>query len=158
MWKKILVGIGLTGGLAAGISYLLRLKRTNAELLTETTVNVHKLDLQGITLRVDAVLKNPTKTALKLKFPFVKIKYKDAVIGSSQVVNKDIDVPAFGESHIDEIMIRVPLAGVFSIASDLIDAIQGKQTVKLEVTTISTIDLGWKQLPYEKTNEVTLKN
>lgn len=156
-WKKILIGAGIGGGLIAGVSYLLRLRRTSVELETDTTVLVHKLDLKGITLRVDATLKNPTKTGLKIKFPFVKLVHKDTMIGSSQVINKDIEIPSFGEARVEQIMIRIPLSGIFSIGAALIKSLQSGEAVKLMVKIITTIDLGWKQLPYEKKDEVTLR-
>lgn len=155
--KKILVGLGITGGLVAGFSYLMRLRRTSSELESETTVNVQKLDLTGLTLRVDSLLKNPTKTALKMKFPYVKLIYKDATLASSQVVDKDIEVPAFGEAHIEKIMIQIPIMGLFSLGGDFLQSLKSGNPVKLQAKTITTIDLGWKKLPYEKTDEINLK-
>lgn len=155
--KKILIGTGIGGAIIAGATYLFRLRRTSAELESVTTVNIHKLDLTGLTLRVDVQLKNPTKTALKIKFPFVKLIYKDATIGSSQVLDKDISIPAHGEAVAEKIMIQIPLKGIFSLSAGLIKALGTGEAVKLISKTISTIDLGWKKLPYEKTEELTLK-
>lgn len=155
--KKILVGAGIGGGLIAGGAYLLRLRKTGAELETVTSVMVHKLDLKGITLRVDATLKNPTKTKLRIKFPFVKLIYKDATIGSSQVIDKDIDLPPFGEARVGKIMIQVPLKGFFSIGAALFQSLQTGEAVKMKTKVISSIDLGWHKLPYEKTEEITVK-
>lgn len=155
--KKILIGAGIGGGLIAGATYLLRLKRTSAELETVPSVMVHKIDLKGITLRVDVKLKNPTKTELKIKFPFVKLIYKDSTIGSSEVINKDITIPSFGEAMASNIMIQVPLFGIFSLGSGLIKAYQSGESVKMNVKTGSTIDLGVKTIPYEKTEEITIK-
>ena len=155
--KKILLGLGITGGLVAGISYLARLRKTSSELVSETTVNVNKLDLTGLSLRVDSLLKNPTKTALKMKFPYVKLIYKDATLASSQVVNETIEVPAFGEARIEKIMIQIPVLGLFSLGGDFLKSLKSGDPVKLQAKTITTIDLGWKQLPYEKTDEINLK-
>jgi len=83
--------------------------------------------------------------------------YKDAAIGSSQSVDKDIVIPKYGEVFIDAIMIDIPLLGVFSLANDLLKAVESGEGVKMTVKTISTIDLGWKKLPYEDSQEITLK-
>lgn len=155
--KKILIGTGIGGGLIAGATYLFRLKRTSAELESIATVNVHKLDLKGLVLRVDVQLKNPTKTKLKIKFPFVKLIYKDTTIGSSQVLDKDIEIPSYGEAVAEKIMISIPLKGIFSLSAGLIKSLSTGESVKLNSKTISTIDLGWKKLPYEKMEELTLK-
>lgn len=154
---KILIGLGISGGILAGVLYLLRLKRTGEQLETLSRVSLHKIDVNGIVMRVDATLKNPTPTKLKIKFPFVKLIHKDTVIGASKVVNKDITIPAFGETKIEKIMIEVPFAGIFSLAASLVQALKLGSAVKLMVKIISTVDLGFKKLPYESEEEVTLK-
>jgi len=155
-WKKITVGTIVGGGLIGGTIYLLRLNKMNAELETVPMVKVHKLDFSGLTLRVDVQLKNPTRTPFKIKFPFIKLVYKGTTVGSSQVVDKDIQIPAFGEAIIDKMMIKVPLMNIFSLSGGLIKAIQNKEPVKLDVKTLTTIDIGWKKVPYTKADTITL--
>jgi hypothetical protein len=155
-WKKITVGTIIGGGLIGGTVYLLRLNKMNAELETVPMVKIHKLDFSGLTLRVDVQLKNPTRTPFKIKFPFIKLVYKGTTVGSSQVLDKDIQIPAFGEAIIDKMMIKVPLMNIFSLSGGLIKAIQNKEPVKLEVKTLTTIDIGWKKVPYTKADTITL--
>jgi hypothetical protein len=155
-WKKITVGTIIGGGLIGGTIYLLRLNKMNAELETVPMVKIHKLDFSGLTLRVDVQLKNPTRTPFKIKFPFIKLVYKGTTVGSSQVLDKDIQIPAFGEAIIDKMMIKVPLMNIFSLSGGLIKAIQNKEPVKLEVKTLTTIDIGWKKVPYTKADTITL--
>jgi len=155
-WKKIAVGTVVGGALIGGTIYVVRLNKMNAELETVPMAKIHKLDLTGLTIRVDVQLKNPTRTPLKIKFPFIKLVYKNTTIGSSQVVDKDISIPAFGEAVIQQIMIRIPLMNIFSLSGSLIRAVQSKEPVKLDVKTISTIDLGWKKVPYSKSDTITL--
>lgn len=152
-WVKIAIGAGLVGG----IGYALKMRRTSAEIEVVNVVNVHKLDFTGITIRVDSLIKNPTKGSLTLKHPFVKLIYKDATIGSSDAVNKDIKIPSYGQVQLDPIMIKVPLAGLFSLGADLLKALKENTGIKLNIKTVSTIDLGFKKLPYEKVEEVILK-
>ena len=155
-WKKLTVGT-LVGGAVIGTTvYVLRLTKMNAELETIPMVKIHKLDFSGLTLRVDVQLKNPTRTPFKIKFPFIKLVYKGTTVGSSQVVDKDIQIPAFGEAVINQIMIKVPLMNIFSLSGGLIRALQNKEGVKLDVKTLSTIDLGWKKVPYSKVDTITL--
>lgn len=155
-WKKIAVGTVIGGALIGGTVYVIRLTKMSAELETVPMVKIHKLDLTGLTLRVDVQLKNPTRSAFKIKFPFIKLVYKGATIGSSQVVDKDISIPAFGEVVITQIMIRVPLLSIFSLSGGLIKAIQNNEAVKLDVKTSTTIDIGWKKVPYDKSDTITL--
>jgi hypothetical protein len=152
-WGKIVLGVGA----ATGITYLVRLARASAQIETVSTAQIFKLDLTGLTIRVDVAVKNPTKSSLGIKFPFVKLMYKDAMIGSSQVLNKDIKLPSYGEARIEAIMIQIPVIGLFSIGTELLKAVQNGTGVKVQVKTISTIDLGLKTVPYEKTEDITLK-
>ncbi len=155
-WKKIAVGTVVGGAIIGGTVYIIRLNNTSAQLETIPMVKIHKLDLTGLTLRVDVQLKNPTRTAFKIKFPFIKLVYKGTTVGSSQVVDKDITIPAFGEAVVNEIMIRVPLLSIFSLSGGLIKAVQNNEAVKIDVTTLTTIDLGWKKTPFSKVDTVTL--
>ncbi len=154
--KKILLGLGIGGGAVAGGMYLWRLNKTSVNLEVVPMVKLHKLDLQGLVLRVDVQLKNPTRMSLKLKFPFIKLLIKGSIIGSSQAVNQDIAIPAFGEAKFEAIMIRVPMFSLLSTAKGLLQAIQQGDIFKIGVTTMTTIDLGIKKVPYEKTDEVQL--
>lgn len=155
-WKKIVVGTVIGGALIGGTIYMVRLNDMSAELEVIPMVRIHKLDLTGLTLAVDLQLKNPTRSTFKIKFPFVKLVYKDITVGSSQVLDKDITIPAFGEAVIEKIMIRVPLLNIFSLSGSLLRAVQNKEAVKLEVKTLTTIDLGWKKVPYAKSDTVAL--
>lgn len=154
--KKILLGLGIGGGAVAGGMYLWRLNKTSVNLEVVPTVKLHKLDLQGLVLRVDVQLKNPTRTSLKLKFPFIKLLIKGNSIGSSQAVNQDIAIPAFGEAKFEAIMIRIPMISLLSTAKNLLQAIQQGDAFKIGVTTMTTIDLGIRTVPYDKTDEVQL--
>ena len=155
-WKKISLGTLIGGALIGGTVYLVRLNHVSAELETVPMIKIHKLDLTGLTIRADVQLKNPTRTALKIKFPFIKLVYKNTTIGSSQVLDKDISIPAFGEVVINEIMIKIPMLNIFSFSGGLIQAVQNKEAVKLDVKTLTTIDLGWKKVPFIKSDTVTL--
>lgn len=157
MWKKLLIGLGVGTGAFAAINYFRKLSRASAELQSVSTLQVHKLDLSGLTLRVDVKLKNPTAASFKLKFPFVKLIYKDAVIGSSQAVNTDISLPAYGEAVINQIMINIPIVGMFSLGMGLFQSLTKGESVKMNTQTLTSIDLGWKKIPFEKTEEITLK-
>ena len=131
--KKILLGLGIGGGMVAGGMYLWRLNKTSINLEIVPTVKLHKLDLQGIVLRVDVQLKNPTRTSLKLKFPFIKLLIKGSSIGSSQAVNQDIALPAFGEAKFEAIMIRIPMFSLLSTAKSLLQAVQQGEAFKIGV-------------------------
>lgn len=157
MFKKLLIATGIGTGIYAFGNYLFRLRRTSAELETVTGIKIHKLDWSGLTVRVDVQMKNPTNTKLKIKFPFVKLLYKEVTIGSSNPQNRDIEIPPFGEAVAEKIMIEIPLRSIFSASAGMVNSLVNGETVKLKSKTISEVDLGWKKLPYEKTEEMVLK-
>lgn len=158
-WKKVAIGASVV----ATAGYLLSLRRAKAEIETIATGKIHKVDLNGnLTIRVDVQVKNPTKTALKIKFPFIKVYYLKedktrTLMGTSQSVNQDIDLPAFGEAKIEMVMITITGGGFLATGSEIINALLTGKPIKAIVKTISTIDLGWKKLPYEKEDEMVLK-
>jgi hypothetical protein len=150
---KILIGAGVvvTG------AYLFKMSRTAANLETEIKTKIHKLDLSGITVRVDAKIKNPTEGSLKIKYPFVKLSYKGDTVGSSQVINQNITIPKFGEANIEAIMITIPLLGLLSTGADLLKSIKSSTGVKIGVTVITTIYTTFSSFPYEYNQEQVIK-
>lgn len=154
---KILTGSVLGAGAIAGWSYVKNLRRAQAELQVLPKASLHQLSWDGITIKIDILLKNPTKGSFSVKFPFVSLLYKDITIGSSQAVNKEIKIPQFGQLLIDKIMVQIPMSNVFSVVFTLIKALFNKEAVTLTVRTLTHINLGWVVLPYENKQEVTIK-
>jgi hypothetical protein len=155
--RKILLGTAVGAGVVAGITYLSRLRRTSADLKTVSTVNVFKLGLDGLTLRVDVNIKNPTQTKFAIKFPFVSLNYKGNLLGSSQSVNQDITIPAYGEAKATQIMIHIPGLKLLTLTGGFFKALQNGEALQIDSTTMTTIDLGVKKIPYKKTEVITLK-
>jgi hypothetical protein len=178
VWKKITVGT-LAGGVIIGgiifIPKLIKLKNASPELDVIPTAKIHKLDFTGITIRIDVQLKNPTTAAFKMKYPYIRLSYKGSVIGTSQSVNKDIEMPGFGEANISQIMMHVPITSVLSMAGALLKAVQNNTEVKVDITTLTHIDPYWEYdedkkewkrlinlgkkslIPYTKAQAVTLR-
>lgn len=154
---KILTGTVLGAGAWAGWSYLKNLKTAGAELEVVPKVAIHQLTWDGLTIRLDVLLKNPTKGSFSIKFPFVKLLYKDTGIGSSGTVDKEIKIPAHGEVLIDKIMVQIPMTGVFSVAFTLIKTLIAGGSETLTVRTLTTINLGIMKLPFETKQDITIK-
>ena len=156
-WKKIIIGTGITAGLVAIGYKLLSTKKTGQQLEVIHTAMLHKVDTKGITIRLDVVMKNPGNDTLVIKHPFVKVEYKGATLGSSQVSDKNIELAKFSQQTLEPIYFNIPLNGIFSLAFGLLQSITRKEEVKINVKAITSILLGlgnW--IPYEKSQEVTL--
>jgi hypothetical protein len=154
---KVIATTLVGAGLYAGYSYYVKMKKTQAELEVVPDASIDSVNLNGITIRLDLLLKNPTNGSFKMKFPFMKIKYKDSLIGSSQVVDKDITIPAFGQVKIDKIMVNIPIISIFSMGASVLKAIKAQEEVLIIATCQTTIDLGWTTMPFEESHEITLK-
>jgi hypothetical protein len=155
--NKLIMGTAIGAGVVALVSYFANMRRASATLEVISTANIHSLSWSGLTIRVDAILKNPTAASFSVKFPYVKVSHKGTILGSSQVINKDIKIPAYGQVLIDSIMVEINTLSFFSIAYDLIKALNNKEPLALLIEIITTIDLGWSKLPYDLKKEVTLK-
>lgn len=155
---KIIATSVIGVGAVAGWSYVKNLKKAQAELQVLPKASLYQLSWDGLTIKVDVLLKNPTKGSFSVKFPFVSLLYKDTTIGSSQAQNREIKIPQFGEVMIDSIMVQIPMIGAFSVVFTLIKALFNKEAVALTIRTLTHINLGWVVLPYENKQQVTIKN
>ncbi len=145
------------GGLIAGVSYYLRMKRTSDELEVDPQASIYKVGWDGITIRLNLLLKNPTKGSFSMKFPFIQLSYKGTVVGGSPVVNKDIAIPPFGQARIDNLMVTIPILGIFSVSTSILKAIQSQEPVTITATMKTTINLGLISVPHTEVHELTIK-
>lgn len=155
---KVIAGTVIGAGAIVGIAYFRNLKRAQAQLQVIPNANIHKVSLDGLTIRVDALLKNPTGAGFKIKYPFIEISHKNMLVGSSQVVNKDIKIPAFGQVLIQDMMVKIPVLSFFSAMYDVVKSLLNNKAIVFTVGVITTIDLGFSQLPYEHKQDLTLKH
>jgi len=155
--SKILTTSVIGVGAFAGWTYVKNLKKAQAELEVVPKATIYQLSWDGLTIRLDVLLKNPTKGSFSIKFPFVKLLYKGTVIGSSQAIDKEIKIPAYGQAMIDKILVQIPMTNVFSIAFTLIKALIGGGSETITIRTLTTINLGIIRLPYENKQDVTVK-
>jgi len=154
---KIITGTVAGAGVIAVVRYFSNIERAQAELQIVPNMYVHKISLEGLVLRIDALLKNPTNASFTLKYPFIEITHKNTLVGSSQVVNKDIRIPEFGQVLIQGMMVSIPVIGFVSVVFDLITSLNNHEPVILNVGVITTVDLGWTQVAYEHRQDITLK-
>lgn len=154
---KILATTVLGAGAIAGWSYLKNLKTAGAELEIVPKAAIHQLSWNGLTIRLDVLLKNPSNGSFSLIAPFIKLLYKDTTIGSSTPVNKEFKIPAHGQVMIDNILVQIPMTNVFSVVFALIKALTSGEAAMLTVRTTTTINLGIIKLPYENKQDITIK-
>lgn len=158
--KKILIGTGITaaiGGIIWAVSYLKGMKNTGDKLDTLTSAMIHSIKLNGLTLRIDVILKNPTEGTLTIKQPYVRVLYENKLIGSSQIQNKIIKIGKYGTQAIDPIYLTIPATGLLTLGDSLFKVLIKKQPAKITTVTVSSILIGGKYITYEKSDTITLK-
>ena len=58
---------------------------------------------------------------------------------------------------IDKILVQIPVTSMFSVVFTLIKALYNKEAVTLTVRTLTTVDVGLVNVPYEDKKDVTIK-
>jgi hypothetical protein len=150
--KHILFGAGAVAALF-GASYLLKLNRLSNELETVTKVSIYKISLDGIELRIDVTLKNPSGGSVKVKQPFVKMIYGTTTVASSQIKDVNITIPKFSEVNLEPVMINIGFLNLATTVPGLLKEYRSTGKLTITVKTITTIN---DSLPYTKTDTITL--
>lgn len=155
---KILIGTGIGAGLIYLLSSLLGKKKLGDKLDTITLASIHKLDLQGLVVRIDVVLKNPTEYSLRIKQPYVRLLIGDKLIGSSQIKNDIIEIKGYSSLPLkNPIYITIPVSGLLSLGGSFYQALVKKQAVTITIHTLTSIDVGSKWIGYDKKDNIALK-
>jgi len=155
---KILIGTGIGAGFIYLLSTLLGKKKLGDKLDTITLASIHNLDLKGLVVRIDVVLKNPTEYSVRIKQPYVRLLIGDKLIGSSQIQNEVIEIKGYSSLPLkNPIYITIPASGLLSLGGSFYQALVKKQPITLTVHTLSSIDLGSRWIGYDKKDNISLK-
>lgn len=156
---KILFGAGIGAGLIYALANLLGKKKLGDKLDTLTTASIHNLGLNGLTVRIDVVLNNPTEYTVRIKQPYVRVLVGDKLMGTSQLQNQVIEIKPYAPVKLKEpIYLTIPVVSLLSLAGGTFyKALMQKLPVNITVHTLSSIDLGARWIAYEKKDTITLQ-
>lgn len=132
---------------------MVKLQRFSKELESITKVSIHKVSLEGIELRIDVTLKNPSGGSLRVKQPFVKMIHEGATVASSQIADVNITVPRFSEVSMEPIRLTIGFLMLAAKFPTLLREYRDSGQIRLVVKTVTTIN---DRLPYTKTDDITL--
>lgn len=155
--NKIIAGTVLGVGAMAAIAYFKNINRAQAQLQVIPNASIYQLSLEGLTVKVDALLKNPTGASFKIKYPFIQLTHKNVLVGSSQVVNKDIKIPAYGQVLIKDMMVKIPVLSFFSVVYDMVQSLLSNKSIVFTIAVITTVNLGWTEVAFEHKQDLTVK-
>lgn len=156
-WVKTLLGLGVGGGIFAAWRYWKIMQGTFQDLIVSSSGRIHKVDQNGLDIRLNLLIKNPSKGTFKIKFPFLIINYKGEEIATSQLVNTEMVVPSYGEARIDNIKFQISGLTAIRTVADMITAASQGQSVQIEVKTKSSAKVGAYDVPFERSQFITLK-
>ncbi|MGB5930089.1 MAG: hypothetical protein WBH03_18040 [Cyclobacteriaceae bacterium] len=147
----------IAGGAAAFFAgrYLLRLNNASKTIVTRTSLQVKKVSLSGIEIKARVRLQNPNPIGLSIQFPFINLIHKESSIGSSQVKDEIIQLPANGEQSFD---ITIQSAGwlslIQSLGVEIVQKIRSGQKAVLELLTTTSTKVNG--IPYQQAESIKL--
>jgi hypothetical protein len=156
----------IAGGLAVlGGRYLLKLSNLSKKIVVEKSVNAKvserdpflNLIPTKINLIVNVVIKNPTRTSVTIKHPFVNIfllKDDQTPFASSDISTKEYVIPKFDKVKLDPITIPVSLKDAALKAPSVIASARKTKTLGIYIQTVSVID---NTIPLEQPDFMEIK-
>ncbi|GAA4275959.1 hypothetical protein [Aquimarina mytili] len=148
----------IAGGLAAffSIRYLSRLQRASTNITSRIRVRIHKINLTGIELKAEVQLQNPNPISLNIQHPFVKILFKDKLLGSSTIENQVIEIPENSQKNFE---LQIQSAGWLTLiqilGTKVVSDIRSGAPIQLKIQTQVTTRVNG--LPYEKMDNIIVQ-
>jgi hypothetical protein len=109
--------------------------------------------LSGLVLRVDVTLKNPTGGSVMVKQPFVKMIYGNSTFATSQVQDKDYEIPKFGEVKMEPVFINLNFLTLATSVPGMLKEYRTSGKFNITVNTITTIN---NNIPYNKLDTIAI--
>jgi hypothetical protein len=155
--KKIVIGTAVGAGVILLLSSFMSKKKVGDKLDTKTKVTVHSLDFNGLTLRIDVILTNPTEGTLTIKQPYIKVSFNNKDVGTTQLENKKVEITAYSPKPLDPIYLTIPATGLFSLGDGLVSLLLKKKPAQIKATIFTSIYLPTGFKSYDKTETMDLK-
>ncbi len=147
----------IAGGAAVFFAgrYLSQLQVASKNLVAKVGVQIRKVTLSGIELKAIIKLQNPNPAKLQLQHPFVQIKYKEALLGSSDIQNKVLTIHPHSEQTFN---INIRSAGWISLVqvlgTELAGQIRKGKKVHFGITAITSTRVN--NLPFVKEDHIQI--
>ncbi len=143
----------ITGSMAAS-----RVSELSSDLVVENSGRIHRIDFSGIALAVDVTIKNPSRTSVTFRHPFVKLSSSGKDLLSSEINSTLYTAESYGEKKFT-LYFKTSLASLAMMLPELAKEYTSKGTLTLEVyektelTAVGGIPLG-QPYPYPKTDTI----
>ena len=158
------IAMGLSVGLLLLGSRLWGLKRISDNSVVRTlNPRIHKVDISGITVRMEVAVDNPTKDSITVTKPVIILTSGGNYLASSVPENKVYTIQSLAQTSLETAEISIAWTSLTAYMSSLVSKVPSlisayKSTGKLEFSTLA-IPLEYKYStyvdgnPYESTPE-----
>ncbi len=152
--------------LAAG-RYLLGINNSQYKMVLAVGGKIHKLSAQGVILKVNYNIKNPTTSTMRMSPPLIRITLNGKQVATSNM--RTIDIPEESRDN-DRIIIRanqetgaiesevlIPWYSLIGVAPDLVMKLMnqdGKTKLTIKVETQARIFTLFGAFPYEQNTTI----
>lgn len=154
--KTIVIGTAVGAGLVWVVSSLMSKKKVGDKLDTKVKAMVYSINFNGLTLRIDVTLINPTEGTLTIKQPYIKVLFRNKDIGTTQLENKQVEIPAYSPKQLDPIFLTIPATGLFSLGDGLLKLLLKKIPVQITTKIFTSIYIAGGFKSYEKNDVMNL--
>lgn len=152
VWPFLLlsvVGIGAYG--------LTRLGRASGKIVTQVSGRIFSIDIANLTIGIDALIKNPTNTEIKIRYPFIKIMHEDRVLASSTLKDELIAIKPYSETRITNIKIPVSYLYMAGLAPEVLKKLRDKSyKIPFQIGLETGVMFAGRNIPYSSTQEVKI--
>lgn len=152
IWPFILlsaVGVGAIG--------LTRLGRASGKIVTQVAARIFKIDIASLTIAIDATIKNPTNTEIKIRYPFIKIMHGDRVLASSTLKDELIAIKPYSETKITNIKIPLSYLYMAGLAPEVLKKLKDKSyKIAFQIGLETGVMFAGRNIPYSSVQEVKI--
>jgi hypothetical protein len=150
----------IAAGSLAAFGYVKRLQKEAETIETIIKGSIWSIKSDGVHVRLDVTLKNPSRSNFTFSFPFLTLKTSAGdTIGTSQADNSVLELQAGSELLLKPIMLTIPLRSILSLGLAMFKAItDGKAGLSLETVASSYAHLlmGMVKHKVDWKNKITL--
>lgn len=152
IWTGIVLGV-----IVAGVYGLSRLSRAAGELESRIKGRVFRIDLNGITVAIDTIIKNPTGTKVNITYPFIKLMHGEKVLAVSDIKDEPISIKPYQHTNINNIYIPISLLNLGSLAPEVLKRIKDKtHKIKMHALISTRVSFAGTNIPYSFKQEITI--
>lgn len=152
IWTGIVLGV-----IGLSVWGLSKLSRAAGELETQIKGRIYKINLEGIFIIIDTIIKNPTGTEVNITYPFIKLMHGEKVLAVSNIKDERISIRPYQHTNIDHIFIPISYLNLGSLAPEVLKRIKDQShKIKMHALISTRVSFAGADIPYSFKQEITI--